>query len=174
MSFRETQAAVLLLQPVFSDGRGGLAVRGPPIAGVEGRRLAFSISWGGEFTQQSFASVYFRMSAAAVLFACCRFYWLDFGIVFFFKSLSGGKRMHGNLAGWIKMVAGTAGEPMLVDVFSHCLSFTPLVLSTLFWAIPSIPVSTERKHEAAQWMMGTNQRDSAAVGDRCCSWKGRA
>lgn len=46
MSFRDTQAAVFVLQPVFSDGRGRLTVRGPPIDSVEGRRLAFSISWG--------------------------------------------------------------------------------------------------------------------------------
>lgn len=119
MSFGETQAAVFVLQPVFSDGRGGLTVRGPPIDSVEGRRLAFSISWGG-FTQQSFACEYFRLLAAALLFVCCRFYWLDFGIVVF--SLSGGKKNaweSGEMNQDGHAVAGTAREPMLVDVFSH-------------------------------------------------------
>lgn len=46
MSFKETQAAVCVLQPVFSGGRGRLTVQGPPVDGVDGHRLAYSVSRG--------------------------------------------------------------------------------------------------------------------------------
>lgn len=44
MSFREAQAAVCVLQPVFSEGRGRLTAQEPLVDSVEGHRSAFSVS----------------------------------------------------------------------------------------------------------------------------------
>lgn len=96
MSFGETQAAVFVLQPVFSDGRGGLTVRGPPIDSVEGRRLAFSISWGGDSHSSHLpASI---LDCWLLLCSSCVVDFIDLtlGLLFFLSVV--GKKMHGNLA----------------------------------------------------------------------------
>lgn len=104
MSFRETQAAVCVLQPVFSGGRGRLTVQGPPVDGVDGHRLAFSLSPGGKFPLRSFASVYFRMLVQAGRQAgrllrrslyVIGFIDLTFGSFFFKFSVHGGRKCMG-------------------------------------------------------------------------------
>lgn len=92
MSFREAQAAVCVLQPVFSEGRGRPTTQEPPVDRVEGHRSAFSVSRGKSPTAVRCIRVFSNAGAGRLLLCSLRvidFIDLAFGL-FFFSVCGGG------------------------------------------------------------------------------------